>query len=231
MNDSIENNKSPMFAEFDCEFSYESGFRIDAEFGASDGVTAISGPSGCGKTTVLSLIAGLNQPSRGFIRIGEQVVTSTEDRVHLAPEKRAVGLLFQDQCLFPHMTAEQNIAYGAKRCRSRVNASVSKGPIDASVVIGVLELKPLLKRFPRQLSGGEKQRVAVARALAANPSLLLLDEPLSAVDEPLRERIAAYIANVVTEFGIPTILVSHNRDLINRLASRVISMESGQVVE
>lgn len=128
------------------------------------------------------------------------------------------------------MTAEQNIAYGSKRSRNRLAQSAEgKNQIDASEVVGVLGLQSLLKRFPRQLSGGEKQRVAVARALMTNPSLLLLDEPLTAVDEPLRERIAEYIASVVTEFSVPTILVSHNRDLIHRLASRVITMEGGRV--
>lgn len=220
------------FLTLDCKFQYAGGFGVDVKFAAGDGVTAITGPSGCGKTTVLSLIAGLNRP-HGVIRIGDQVVADTRggSRVYLAPEKRNVGLLFQDQCLFPHLTVDQNITYGVKRRRSRqVQSSVSGNPVAIEDVVSVLGLEPLLKRFPRQLSGGEKQRVALARALAANPSLLLLDEPLTAVDGPLRDHIAGFIARVVEEFRIPTILVSHHRDLIDRLAGRVIQMERGQVV-
>ena len=237
----------PPFLAVDCGFGYASGFQVELKFESDVGVTAISGPSGCGKTTVLSLVAGLRRPQRGVIRIADQFVVDTEKRKFVAAEKRRVGILFQDQCLFPHLTVARNIAYGQSRTsrvlrsRSRKqdqgdsnqgqeNSPVDIQPINVASVVEMLELTPLLNRFPHQLSGGEKQRVALARALAANPSLLLLDEPLTAVDEPLRKRIADFIADVVETCRVPTILVSHNRELVERLAQRVICMESGRLV-
>lgn len=208
---------------FDCQHRYESGFELNVRFEADNHVTAVCGPSGSGKTTLLSLIAGLLTPDRGYIRLGEQVVTDTKTGVSLRPEQRRVGLLFQEHCLFPHLRVQANIAYGTRR---RPDKGI---PLDR--VIKTLELENLLDRYPRAISGGQQQRVALARAIASAPRILLLDEPLTAVEAPLRDRIATFIERVVDEFNIPTLLVSHNRSLIDRLASRVIPIDNGRLDE
>lgn len=187
----------------------------------NDHLTALFGPSGSGKTTVLSLIAGLLKPDRGHICVTGQVVTDTKAGVFLKPERRSVGLLFQDHCLFPHLRVHANLAYGARR-RAGDRISMDR-------VVKSLELKDLLDRYPRSLSGGEQQRVALARAIVSAPKILLLDEPLTSVEASLRERIASFIERVVHEFQIPTLLVSHNRNLVDRLTNRVLTIENGRI--
>lgn len=193
------------------------------EFETTSAVTALCGPSGSGKTTVLSSIAGLLKPDRGVVQLGNRIVLHTENGVCLPPEKRGVGLLFQDHYLFPHLKVHANIAYGLRR-RSGDQALVDR-------VIKRLELDELLDRYPRSLSGGQQQRVALARAIASAPRFLLLDEPLTAVEAPLREQIAGFIEQIVHEFEIPVLLVSHNRSLVDRLASQIIHMENGGIAE
>jgi molybdate transport system ATP-binding protein len=210
-----------MILEFQCRHRYASGFSLDVQFEADGHVTALCGPSGSGKTTLLSLIAGLLKPDCGVIRLGDQVVTDTSAGVFLPPEHRRVGLLFQDHCLFPHLRVKANICYGARR---RAGKTI---PLDR--VVETLELQKILERYPRSISGGEQQRVALARAIVCAPKILLLDEPLTAVEAALRERIASFITRVVREFQIPTLLVSHNRVLVDRLASRVILIEHGRI--
>jgi molybdate transport system ATP-binding protein len=178
------------------------------------------GPSGSGKTTVLSLIAGLLKPSSGFIRLGETVLTDTAAGIFLPPEDRFVGLLFQDQCLFPHLRVLANLRFGSRR-RGGKNLPFDK-------VIQTLQLGDLLNRFPNSLSGGQRQRVALARAILSAPRILLLDEPLTSVEVPLQEKIVALIEQVVEQFQFQTLLVSHNRGLVDRLAKRIIQIEDGQ---
>ncbi len=206
---------------FDCTHHYPSGFTLDAGFEADGRVTALFGPSGSGKTTILSLVAGLLKPQRGTIRLGERVLTDTTQGLLLPPERRRVGCLFQDHCLFPHLRVHANIAYGLRR------RSGNGLPLER--VVQTLELEDLLDRYPQSLSGGQQQRVALARAIACAPDLVLLDEPLTAVEDVLRERIVSFIERAVGEFQIPTLLVSHNRDLVDRLATRVIAIEGGRI--
>jgi molybdate transport system ATP-binding protein len=182
---------------------------------------AISGPSGAGKTTLLRLLAGLDRPDGGFIQAENQAWYSKERRQWLPPQQRPLGFVFQDYALFPNMTVRQNLAFAAT------------GQPQATRIINelleTLELAELAERRPAVLSGGQQQRVALARALARRPRLLLLDEPLSALDLPTRLRLQQVLADVHRQFELTTILISHDPAEINRLATRVLELELGQV--
>jgi molybdate transport system ATP-binding protein len=201
---------------FDCRFSYPAGFGLNFAFVAERGVTALVGPSGSGKTTVLHLIAGLLKPQNGTITLHDQVLFDSKMRVNLPPEGRGVGYVFQDYQLFPHLTVGKNLRYGQRRTRQT--------GIDFDKIVNILELGDLLRRYPYSLSGGQKQRVAVGRALLRSPKLLLLDEPLSALDPSLRASVAEHLVRAIEEFHIPTLLVSHDRESIEWLAHTTISM-------
>lgn len=204
-----------MEISFDCRFRYASGVQVNESFQTAAPITALVGPSGSGKTTVLSLIAGILRPQAGVIRLGEQVLVDTSANTFVRADRRRIGMLFQDGCLFPHLSIRSNIRYGWRR---------SKSPLPRERVIETLELEPLLSRFPNSLSGGQKQRVALARAIVAGPKLLLLDEPLTAVEPELRERIAGYVQQLVDEFAMPVLLVSHNAKLVEHFDCPVIEM-------
>jgi len=193
-------------------FSLSVEARLEAPF------TAVMGPSGSGKTSLLEAIAGLRRGAVGRIRIGERVLLDTARGVHLAPERRRVGLVPQDAGLFPHLNALENLRFGARGEPDRIDA-----------LIAVLELRPLLARSPGALSGGERQRVALARALATDPSALLLDEPLAALDVSLRERILPYLLRVREEWRIPTLYVTHNVGEALVLADQVLLVRAGRV--
>lgn len=205
---------------FDCHYRYPSGFEINAQFQAAGNVIALSGPSGSGKTTLLLLIAGLLKPKRGVIAFGDDSLVNTEKKQFVPPHQRHIGMVFQDYCLFPHLRVRDNILYGARR-RS------AAGP-EYHTVVKTLELTNLVDRFPAQLSGGQKQRVALARALCSGARLLLLDEPVSALESDLGDRIGHSIREVVSCFNIPTIVVSHNGKALASLADQVIFVESGR---
>lgn len=207
--------------DFDCRHRYADGFELDARFATNAPVTALFGPSGSGKTTILSLIAGLLRPEAGAIRFGDRGYLDVKTGVFLPPERRRVGVLFQERRLFPHLTVRANIAYGASRRQEGLS-------IDRAVE--ALEIRDLLDRYPRTLSGGQQQRVALARAIASAPQILLLDEPLTGVEAPLRDRIAEFLERVIAEIAVPTLLVTHHRELVDRLASRTIVVEAGRVV-
>lgn len=202
---------------FDCRFRRSSRFALDLAFDAGAGVTALVGPSGCGKTTTLRLIAGLLTPDDGRIQLGERVLFDRAKRINLPPEQRSLGLVFQDYQLFPHLTVEQNLRYGLARN--------PKSPIEFAHVVDILELGPLLSAWPHSLSGGESQRTAIGRAILRGPQLLLLDEPLSALDPELRESISGYLERVIGEYQIPTLLVTHDPASIERLAHTTIRIK------
>lgn len=206
--------------QFDCRFRHSSRFALDLAFAAGPGVTALVGPSGCGKTTTLRLIAGLLAPDSGRIQLGDQLLFESTKGVNVPPEKRALGLVFQDYQLFPHLTVEQNLRYGLVR-----NPECS---IDFAHLVEILELSPLLATWPHSLSGGEKQRTAIGRAILRGPKLLLLDEPLSALDPDLRESISGYLDRVLGEYHIPILLVTHDPQSIERLAHTTIRVGSPQ---
>ena len=192
--------------EFRCKLTYPSGFQLDAAFSMDQPVTAICGPSGSGKTSILSIIAGLRRPDQGTIRLGKRLLEDRSAGIHLAPEKRRIGYVFQDQLLFPHLSVRRNLLYGWKR-RPRGMESVDYGRVGE-----VLELTDLADRYPHTLSGGQRQRVALGRALLSAPELLLLD-----------------VEQVLKEWNIPTLYVTHAMRDVKRLAQQVILLEQGQV--
>ncbi len=194
-------------------FVLEARVRLDAR------AAALFGPSGAGKTTILDAIAGLRTPRRGSITIDGRVLFSSEGRVNLPSRHRRVGYVPQDVALFPHMNVRRNLLYGR-------HPGVSP---ELDRVAGILEIGPLLERRVTDLSGGERQRVALGRALMSGPSLLLLDEPLAAVDVPLRRRILPYLQRVRDELIVPIIYVSHDREEVEALADVVVSVEGGRV--
>jgi molybdate transport system ATP-binding protein len=207
---------------FDCRLRYASGFELSARFDADAGVTALVGPSGSGKTTILSLIAGVLRPDAGVIRLGEHTLVDTSARVWLPPEKRRIGMVFQDHLLFPHLSVRQNLLFGHGRKGAR--------PMSLARVAEVLELNALLDRQPDQLSGGQRQRVALGRALLRGPDLLLMDEPLAALDAGLKDRVLTYLERALAEWHVPTLLVSHDEEDVRRLAGQVIVVRAGRAI-
>ncbi|GGM97109.1 ABC transporter ATP-binding protein [Thermus composti] len=198
------------------------GFRLALELGVAEGeVLALLGPSGSGKSTLLKLVAGLLAPDRGFIRF------RGEDLTPLPPERRGVGFLFQDYALFPHLTVAENIAFGL------VEARWPKVAREARVeeLLKRMELTPHARKRPQELSGGEKQRVALARALAPRPRLLLLDEPLGALDLRLREELLFFLRRTLREEGVTTLLVTHDQGEAFLLAHRVALLREGRLVQ
>src|SRR5262245_5893912 len=201
---------------FDCRFSYPEGFALNFSCVVENQITALVGPSGCGKTTVLNLIAGLLTPDQGTIVLHDQLLFDSKAGTDVPAHLRQIGYVFQDYRLFPHLTVEHNLRYGQKRCASN--------GIELDRIVEVLELGDLKHRLPASLSGGQKQRVALGRAMLRSPKLLLLDEPLSAMDADLRASVAAHLARVIREFGIPTLLVSHDQSSVNSLAESTVQM-------
>jgi molybdate transport system ATP-binding protein len=208
--------------EFQCALTLGE-FALDADFSAGPGITVLFGPSGAGKTTMLHLIAGLLRPDRGRLAIGDDVIMDTSARIFVPPHKRRIGLVFQDAQLFPHLTVAQNLAFGSWFTRDKSNLAREH-------VVEVLGIGPLIDRRPARLSGGEKSRVALARALLSSPRLLLMDEPLAGLDEEKRQAILLLIETVRDEFGVPMIYVTHARDEAQRLANSIIKVERGRVV-
>ena len=203
--------------------------RIDAR------TAALFGPSGAGKTTILDAIAGLRAPARGSIVVNGRVLFASDTGVNVPPHHRHVGYVPQDVALFPHMDVRANLLYGrhpafAKATAGRPAAKTPVGRPDFDRVVGMLEIGGLLDRRVTALSGGERQRVALGRALMSGPSLLLLDEPLAAVDVPLRRRILPYLQRVRDELTIPIIYVSHDREEVDELADVVVKVEGGRVI-
>lgn len=185
-------------------------------------VTGLFGPSGSGKTTVLELVAGLRRPEQGVVELNGRVLTDVSQDIFVAAHKRGIGYVPQDLALFSHLTVRQNIAYGLKKWRSsRVDLSHEK-------VISVLEIERLLDRMPASLSGGEKQRVAFARALLASPKLLLLDEPLASLDESLKARILPYLKLIRDELEVPILYVTHSAAEVIDLCEEVVVLQEGK---
>jgi molybdate transport system ATP-binding protein len=186
-------------------------------------VTGFVGPSGSGKTTLLELIAGLRKPARGEIALNETILTGTTPRVFLAPERRKIGYMPQDGALFPHLSVRKNLLYGFGKSHER------PAGLSFDHVVDVLEISSLLDRAIATLSGGEKQRVALGRALLAAPKLLLLDEPLASLDAALKERLLPYLVRVRDEFTIPMIYVTHSPDEVVALCDEVLILRSGKI--
>jgi len=199
-------------------FALDVAFRSDAS-----GVTALFGPSGAGKSSIVHAIAGLMRPDEGRIAIDGRVLFDSNARVNLPVEERRVGLVFQDARLFPHMSVRDNLLFGWRRAKDRSSEA------DISQIVEMLGLGQLQSRKPAHLSGGEKSRVALGRALLSSPSLLLLDEPLAALDASRKAEIFPYLERLRDVARVPIFYVSHTVDEVLRLADRVVMLRDGRV--
>ena len=200
-------------------------FTLRAKFTANNTATALLGASGCGKSMTLRCIAGVARPDKGRIVLDGVPLFDSERKIDLPPQKRGVGLLFQNYALFPNRTVEQNILCGlnAEPDRAKRRAACAE-------MIRAMRLEGLEKRLPAALSGGQQQRVALARILASKPKILMLDEPFSALDSYLREQVEGEVGAILASFSGPTLLVTHNRDEAYRLCREMIVMDAGQVL-
>lgn len=199
-------------------------FRLAVKTTLDAPVTGLFGPSGSGKSTLLLLIAGLLAPTRGHITLDGVSLVDSARGICLPPQQRHIGLVFQDAQLFPHLDVRRNLLYGWQRL------APDQRRFGLEEVCHLLEIGHLLERQPRQLSGGERQRVALGRAILYSPRLLLLDEPLAALDERLKEQILPFLGRIRDETGLPMLYVSHARREIDYLTDSVLELEQGQVV-
>ncbi len=210
----------------DFEKQFPAGPLIRADLRCPTGpssLTVLFGPSGSGKTTTLRCLAGLERPERGHIHLGHETWFDSDRRIFLPPQKRRIGYLFQDHALFPHLNVTHNIAYGLGALgRAERQQRVKE-------IKELLGLSGLGHRYPGQISGGERQRVALARALVCRPRLLLLDEPLSALDVPLREQLRRELRRSLARLGIPAVLVTHDRVEALSLADFVVVFDEGRI--
>lgn len=191
---------------------------VSAELPAN-GITAIFGVSGAGKTSLINAIVGLTKPDSGRIVLNDRVLVDTAQHISLPPEKRHIGYVFQDARLFPHYRVRGNLCYGM--------SAVMKTQFDD--IVGLLGIEPLLNRYPLTLSGGEKQRVAIGRALLTAPELLLMDEPLASLDLPRKRELLPYLERLAKEVKIPILYVTHSMEEIVRLADSVLVLDSGKI--
>jgi molybdate transport system ATP-binding protein len=202
-----------------------ANFELDVDVAFESRIAAIFGPSGSGKTTLLDAIAGLRPATEGEIEIGGKTLFSSARRINLPPQHRGIGYVPQEGALFPHLSVQRNILFGADR-----PGNAGSSNIDMQHVLDVLEIGHLPARAVTNISGGEAQRVALARAILSQPRLLLLDEPLAALDIGLKERILPYLARVRDEFSIPMIYVTHNLTEVLTLADWVLMIRDGRLV-
>ena len=200
------------------------GFRLSVKFEAKDGVMGILGPSGCGKSMTLRCIAGVERPDEGKIVLDGVTLFDSEQRINLKPQQRQVGYLFQNYALFPNMTVRQNILCGAKREKDK-----AKREELLAHYIELMQLTGLEKHYPAQLSGGQQQRVALARILVNQPKLLMLDEPFSALDTHLREKLLVEMKGILERFGGVSIAVTHSRDEAYDLCGTIALMGDGRI--
>lgn len=202
--------------------SAEGEMHLKVDFSIKEGsFVTLYGKSGAGKTTILRIIAGLIQPDKGHIEVDGLAWMDTDQKINLIPQKRQVGIVFQDYALFPNMSVMENLKFGLLTSQ------------DSSIVaelLEIMELGELKNRKPANLSGGQKQRVALARALVQRPKVLLLDEPLSALDPEMRQRLQGYILQAHNTYGLTTILVSHDTSEIMKLSDHMILLEHGRII-
>lgn len=198
-------------------------FELDVEIRFGREIVVLTGHNGSGKTTLLRAVAGLERPDTGRIVVGGR--TFFDKDTNLSPEERHIGYVSQDGALFPWLTVEQNVRFGLKRKEKNGAGEWLEE------LCGALKLKELLRRYPWRLSGGEAQRVSLARALAPRPSMLLLDEPFSAVDASLRPELRRFLTTIQREWKLPVLVVTHDRSEAHTLADRIFRLEEGRIVE
>ncbi len=199
-------------------------FALDVTFESDGRVTGLFGASGTGKTSLINLIAGLMLPDRGRIMLDGDTLDDTDKRIHVPAHKRRIGCVFQDARLFPHLDVAQNLDYGR-----RMNG-LPRDAEDTKRVEALLDIGPLRARRTGQLSGGEKQRVALGRALLARPRLLLLDEPLASLDDARKAEIMPYLVRLRDDARVPMVYVSHDADEMRQLATQVVMLKDGRAV-
>lgn len=213
-------------AQLDCTLHLQDGqraFALEAQLQLWAGeLLALSGPSGSGKTTLLRILAGLEKRAQGRLEFQGELWQDTAKGVFWAPQQRSIGVVFQDYALFPNMRVEQNLRF-----------ALAKNEDDSFIaeLMEVVDLQGLKNAYPRELSGGQQQRVALARALVRRPKLLLLDEPLSALDATMRDHLQGFIREIHERYQLTTLLISHHAEEIQRLADRVLCLEKGKIVE
>lgn len=207
-------------ASFSLDFP---SFNIDINISLNPSFTALFGPSGCGKTTLLKCISGIAQPDSGNIQFRDQILYASQKNIYISPDKRNIGHVFQDGRLFPHLSVEKNLLF------SRIQKRRKNEGIGFDQVVETLGISSLLDRMPGSLSGGESQRVAIGRALLASPQLLLLDEPLAALDQPTKISILTAILQIHRDAALPIIYVSHDMATVLNFASDVLLMRDGKI--
>ena len=206
------------------QLSY-SGFALDVDLQLPGrGVTALYGHSGSGKTTCLRCIAGLEQAPQGFVQVNDEVWQDSEKKIFVPPHKRALGYVFQEASLFPHLSVLANLQFGLKRIPRQQRR------VDMGHAAQLLGIGHLLERHPQHLSGGERQRVGIARALLTSPKLLLMDEPLAALDSQRKNEILPYLQRLHDELDIPVLYVSHSQDEVARLADHIVLLSEGKAL-
>jgi len=198
-------------------------FTLEADFTSEGRVTGLFGASGAGKTSLINMIAGLVKPDRGTIALDGETLDDIGAGVHVPPHRRRIGYVFQDARLFPHLDVRANLDYGR-----RMNG-LADDPAQRQRVIELLDIGALLDRRPGKLSGGERQRVAFGRALLSKPKLLLLDEPLGALDEDRKREILPYLVRLRDEAGIPMVYVSHDAAELRQLATQIVMLKGGRI--
>lgn len=210
-----------LYAVFEKQYG---DFHLRVDLSAENGVTGILGASGSGKSLTLKCIAGVERPDRGHIELDGVTLFDSEKHINLPPQKRGVGYLFQSYALFPNMTVQQNIRCGVRNVRDR-----SERARLCEQTVRLLGLEGLEKHLPHQLSGGQQQRVALARILVNRPKLLMLDEPFSALDSQLRDRLRIECKRILAAYGGPSLLVTHDRDEAFLLCSQIATADSGRL--
>lgn len=198
-------------------------FELEAAIEATNEFLVLVGPSGAGKTTILKCLAGLKSPSHGLIQINDRTVFSSNGKINLPTKERKVGYVFQEYALFPHMTVNKNILYGVSKEKRHTN------PHAAEEMMRMLGIRHLKDRHPEQISGGEKQRVALARALMTEPEMMLLDEPLSALDSEIRGELQLELKKIQRQWDIPFVMVTHDPAEAEILGDQIIRIDSGKL--
>jgi len=207
------------------ESDKSGSFSLDVSFFALEGITILFGQSGSGKTTTLRAIAGIVTPDAGRISIGDEVYFDSATGANLSIQERRVGYVFQDYALFPHLTSEQNVAYGIKDNGAGRASRLER----ARAMLSLFKIEHVAQRYPQNMSGGEQQRTALARALASDPAVVLLDEPLSAVDTETRASLLEEVISAQDRVGVPFVYVTHNTAEAILLGSQVVVLHEGRV--
>ena len=197
-------------------------FELDIKFTVGNGLLAIQGMSGSGKTTILNCISGIKTADKGHIRLNNKIFFSSNDNINMKIKDRNVGYVFQNYALFPHMTVRENILFG-------VNKKYTDYEKELSYISDMMKIRHIMDKYPSEISGGEKQRVAFARAMIIRPDILLLDEPFSALDEDLKEDIYKDLLNIKKSQNIPIILITHNKNEAKILADKIIYIHNGKI--